>query len=207
MKVPVIFLTAKNMVTSPILLYKSGIKFLADDTATILANRRAPMFNRTWGHFCSHQNTPFRNERMAEPEAVLKGGIVYIASPLFSMYNSEGMRLHRDFIINCINILQPKRMLECNLPSCGRAAVTTQATENRDLIHLMYATPVKRGNVEVIEDIVKLCNIGVSYRTDKRVTAVRLVPEGTELPFTYEDGCLSFTLPVLEMAQIIAVEY
>ncbi|MBP5641091.1 MAG: beta-galactosidase trimerization domain-containing protein [Victivallales bacterium] len=200
-------LTAANMVTSPILLYKSGIKFLADDSATVLAHRRAPMFNRTWGHFCSHQNTPYRNERMEEPEAVRKGSIIYIASPLFSMYNSEGMRLHRDFIINCINLLQPKKMIECNLPSCGRVAITSQEKENRDIIHLMYATPTKRGNVEVIEDIVKLNNVAVSYRVEKQPRAVRLVPEGTELPFTYSDGCISFTLPVLEMAQLIAMEY
>lgn len=98
-------------------------------------------------------------------------------------------------------------MIECNLPSCGRVAITSQEKENRDIIHLMYATPTKRGNVEVIEDIVKLNNVAVSYRVEKQPRAVRLVPEGTELPFTYSDGCISFTLPVLEMAQLIAMEY
>lgn len=196
-----------NMVTSPILLYNSGLLLEPAETTTILAHRRAPMFNRTWGHFSSHKNTPFKKERMTSPAAIQKDGIIYIANPIFSMYDKEGMKLHRDFVINCLNLIYPIPLFKCNLPSCGRVAITRQEKENRDLIHLMYATPTKRGNVEVIEDIIPIANVKVAYKTDRRPKKIYVTPEQNELLFTYVNKTLEFTLPTLDMAQIVAVEY
>jgi len=198
------------MVRTPILLYQSGINVTPDGTGTILAHKWKPMFNRTWGHYTSHRNTP-QECRMAEPEAILKDNVIYISSPFFDMYNTEGMQLHRDFIVNCINILYPYRMIKTNLPSCGRIAVTRQTGDGgettRDMIHVMYAAPVKRGNVEVIEDIVPLHNVKVAYRTERQPKKVYLAPEGNEVIYTFVNNSVEFTLPVLNMAQIVAVEY
>ena len=85
--------------------------------------------------------------------------------------------------------------------------MTWQAAEKRHLLHLLYAAPVKRGAVEVIEDIVPLQDIAVSFRASKQPRRVVLAPEGTEVPFRWQNGVLAFTLPRLVMAQIVAVEY
>ena len=112
--------------------------------------------------------------------------------------------------MNCIERLYPRceGLLSIDgLQSCGRASVTTQSEENRDIIHLMYATPVKRGSVEVIEDIVTIGPVKVRYRSEKEPKTVKLVPENKELAFDYADGFISFTVPSVTMAQMVCVEY
>jgi hypothetical protein len=141
------------------------------------------------------------------PAIIQKGHIIYLAHPLFSMYDAEGMRQHRQVISNCLQRLYSQPLLQAALPSCGRSAVTWQAAENRHLLHLLYAAPIKRGAVEVIEDIVPLHDIAVSFRASQQPRRVVLVPEDKDLPCRWENGLLSFTLPELVMAQIIAVEY
>ena len=200
---------AKGLVTSPFLLYQSGVAAKPDGTGEILADTIAPMFNRTWAHFSSHRNTP-PGEMIATPSAIQKYNLIYIAQPIFSMYNTDGMKLHRDYVMNCIERLYPRReqLLSVDgLQSCGRASVTHQEAENRDIIHLLYATPVKRGCVEVIEDIVTTGKISVRYRCDKEPKSVKLVPENKSLKTTYADGFVEFTVPSVTMAQLVCVEY
>ena len=126
------------------------------------------------------------------------------------MYNSDGMKLHRDYVLNCIERLYPKkeRLLSVDgLQSCGRASVTHQEAEDRDIIHLLYATPVKRGSVEVIEDIVTTGKVSVRYRCDREPKSVKLVPENKALKAKFADGFVEFTVPSITMAQVVCLEY
>ena len=119
------------------------------------------------------------------------------------------MKLHRDYVLNCIERLYPRQkslLAVDGLQSCGRASVTHQEKENRDIIHLLYATPVKRGCVEVIEDIVTTGKISVRYRCDKEPKSVKLVPENKSLKTTYADGFVEFTVPSVTMAQLVCIE-
>lgn len=196
---------SEGMVRSPILLYQSGVKAKVKD-AEVLAHTIQPQFNRTYAHFCSHRNTP-PGGRVAWPAALRKGPVIYLAHPVFSMYNAEGMRQHRQYVINCLRLLYPRPLLKVALPSCGRSGLTWQEAEQRHVIHLLYASPVKRGSVEVIEDIVPLRDIAVSLMTAKRPRRVMLVPENQELPCSWDLGVASFTVPKLTLAQLVAVEY
>ncbi|MBO7091801.1 MAG: hypothetical protein J6W23_08440, partial [Victivallales bacterium] len=89
----------------------------------------------------------------------------------------------------------------------GRTSVTHQEEENRDIIHLLYATPVKRGCVEVIEDIVTTGKITVRYRCETEPKSVKLVPENKALKVKYAQGFVEFTVPNITMAQMVSVEY
>ena len=196
---------ARNLVTSPFLTYRGGMTCRPDQAQT-LASTRAPVFNRTYAHFCSHRNSP-AGKKADWPAAIRHGNIIYLSHPLFSIYHEQGMRLHRDFVLNCLDLLYPDRLLTCSLPSCGRANITWQEQENRHLLHLLYAAPVKRGNVEVIEDIIPLTDVQVTFAVRQPPKTVRLVPEGMRLPFTSSGNRIAFTIPTLNMAQIVAVEY
>ncbi|MDD4538301.1 MAG: beta-galactosidase trimerization domain-containing protein [Lentisphaeria bacterium] len=196
---------SEGMVRSPVLLYQSGIKAKVRD-AEVLAHTIQPQFNRTYAHFCSHRNTP-PGGRVDWPAALQKGRVIYLAHPLFSMYDAEGMRQHRQVVGNCLQRLYAQPLLQAALPSCGRSAVTWQATEKRHVLHFLYAAPVKRGAVEVIEDVVTLQDVAVSFRTSQQPRRVVLAPEGSEVPHRWQNGVLSFTLPKLVMAQLVAVEY
>jgi hypothetical protein len=76
---------------------------------------------------------------------------------------------------------------------------------DRVVLHLMYANPIKRGATEVIEDIVPLRNVKVSLRVERAPTAVYLAPERKGVDFSCGDGRVSFTVPRLEMNQIVVI--
>lgn|GEM_PF-6602992 len=87
-------------------------------------------------------------------------------------------------------------------PRCGKRSFTPGLTG------LLYAVPVKKGQVEVIEDIVPLYDVEVRLRPGRPVKAVRLEPQGVELPFDKDaDGAIRYTVPRLECHQMAVVEF
>ena len=94
--------------------------------------------------------------------------------------------------------------LETTMPDRGVATVMQQ--EGRKIVHLLFAHTTNRGeNTEVIEDIVPLYNINVSVRCDKP-SKVILAPQNEEIDFTYADGKVEFTVPEVNVHQMIAIE-
>jgi hypothetical protein len=71
----------------------------------------------------------------------------------------------------------------------------------------MYAVPIRRGATEVIEDIVTLSDVDVALAVDAEPARVYLAPSREELSFDYSDGKVRFTVPEVEMNQIVAVEF
>ena len=78
---------------------------------------------------------------------------------------------------------------------------------NRLVLHLIYATPIKRGNTEVIEDVVPLHDVRVSMKAVHDVNKVSLAPGGEEIPFEATKGRIHFTLPKLELNQSVVLEH
>lgn len=79
-------------------------------------------------------------------------------------------------------------------------------------MHLLYATPVQRGNLEgkaiqPIQDLVEVNNIPVTLRTEGQVSSVRLVPEGIDVAFEQKNGCLAFIVESLLGHQMVEVAY
>ena len=172
----------------------------------VLAEAWKPYFNRTYGAFCSHRNTPFEGDA-GWPAAIRKGNVIHIAQPIFRVYDDQGMQLHRDLVKNCLDLLYDDPLLQVSLPSCGRATVTRQPRAgNRLIVHLMYANPIKRGDTEVIEDIIPLYGVAVSLKTDRAVSRVSLAPENEDLDFEIANGRVSFTVPKVEMNQLVTIE-
>ena len=58
--------------------------------------------------------------------------------------------------------------------------------------------------IEVIEDIVPLFNVEVSARL--AATRARLVPQGDELPLRRVGDRIEFTVPRLELHQMVALD-
>ena len=61
-------------------------------------------------------------------------------------------------------------------------------------MHLLYATPIKRGSVEVLEDIVPLHDVAARVNLPG-LARVRLIPENKPLPAIRMRTGLSFTIP------------
>ena len=189
---------------APFLCYKAGKQLCLTD-GEVLAETYEPYFSRTYAHYCSHKNTPYKDEPSASPAIVRKGNIIYYAHPLCALYKDMGMQLYRETITKMIRtLISPK--YEVRIPSAGRTALRYQKQEDRYVFHAAYASPIKRGAAEVIEDIVPLYNVPVSIRMEKKPARVKLVPAGTELHFTYENGVLSFVIPCVDCHQAVEIK-
>jgi hypothetical protein len=183
---------ARGLVRSPFLNYEPAVRTTVRDAA-ILAGTVAPYFNRTYRHFCSHANTPPRADA-GYPAAVRKGNILYLAHPVFRQYRQHGLKLHRDLVANALRLLLPTRTVEAVMPSAGRVTLMRKPGTDGLVMHLLYATPIKRGSVEVLEDIVPLHDVAARVNLPG-LARVRLIPENKPLPAIRMRTGLSFTIP------------
>jgi len=178
---------------------------LTDDKAKVIAYSRNPMFNRTPEKFCSHKHTPFEYKDNA-PGAVAGKDGGYIAWNIFSEYAEIGSIILKEIVCKTIDtILGDNKTLATNLPAQG--VVTLMKQDNREILHALYATPTKRGkNVEIIEDLIPIYNTKFTIKTEN-VKSVKLVPENTDINYTYDNGVLSFTIDKFTCNAMVAIEH
>ena len=170
-----------------------------------LGIRENPYFNRTRAHFCSHQHTPNSCEYGGAGMTEGKDGI-YIAWNIFADYAQSGeLHLKQMAIFALDRLLDSAKTLKTNLPAQG--IVTLMKQSDRLICHLLYASPVKRGNgIEVIEDIVPIYNVELAIKTDKKINKVYLAPQKEDIDFTYENGYISVKLDKIECHQMVVFE-
>lgn len=172
---------------------------------TELGARENPYFNRSYKHFCSHQHTPNSGEYGGAGMTEGQDGI-YIAWDIFNDYAVSGeIHLKQITFFALDRLLGERKTLKTNLPAQGVATLMEQ--NSRQICHLLYASPVKRGNgVEIIEDILPVYDVSVSIRTDKNISRVYLAPQMEEIPFTYENGRVTAQIKKLECHQMAVFE-
>lgn len=173
-----------------------------------LAQREASYFNRTVAHFCSHQHAP--NSGVIEGSAVTVGSQgAYLSWKLFSEYATMGSLILRDLFCAAMDtLLGENKTLLTNLPAQGVTTLMDQKGENRLVNHLLYASPVKRGNgIEVIEDILPVYGVECHVNIGKRVKRVYLAPQMEEIPFTQENGAVSYRVEKLQNHQMVVLDY
>jgi hypothetical protein len=196
---------AANLVSSPILVYESGAEVRATD-GRVLADTYEPLFNRTYGRFCSHRNSPPKL-KPSRPAIVRKGNVVYAAQPLFRVYREFGALMHRRLVENCLDLIYPDRLVEVGLPSAGEVCVTKQSSPNRLIVHLLYATPLKRGEVRVVEDVVDLFDVEIGLRSEKAPAGVYTAPDGQALDFTRRGSLTVCRLPKLSLSAMVVFDF
>lgn len=197
-----------DFVLTPFVVYGANLK-LNVTFGTSLGDVYDPYFNRALGHFCSHQHTPNRLDQSGCAAGVIAGSLAAFAHPVFSIYRKNGSVALRQFIAKTVNILlNGKPIVQSNLPSVARVTVTADSENRREIVHLLYAPVVKRGeNVELIEDLIPLTDISLKVRTRHPVRAVRLVPQNVELPFTVEGDQVALSVSRVLCHQMISLEY
>lgn len=173
-----------------------------------LGQRQDPYFNRDIFTFCSHQHTP-NSEVYGGPGMVESTGGIYIAWNMFDDYAVKGSLALKETILYALNrLLENQKTFETDLPAQGVATLQHQQLENRYVNHLLYASPVKRGEqVEIIEDIVPLYDIHVTLRVPETIKRAYLTPQQQEISFQQTDDTIRYTLPKLECHQMVVFEY
>ena len=192
----------KDMGDTGYIMYGNGEKIRC--IGNELGIRENP-YNRTRAHFCSHQHTPNSCEYGGAGMTEGKDGI-YIAWNIFADYAQSGeLHLKQMAIFALDRLLDTAKTLKTNLPAQG--IVTLMKQSDRLICHLLYASPVKRGNgIEVIEDILPIYNVELAIKTDKKINKVYLAPQKEDIDFTYDDGYISVKLDKIECHQMVVFE-
>ena len=174
----------------------------------VLGYVRDSFFNREPEHFCSHKHTPFKTENAAPGIVIGKDG-GYIAWEIFSEYAEVGSFVLKEAVIKTIDeILGDGKSLKTNLPSGAVVTFNDQKEKSRFVLHTLYAAPVVRGkNTQIIEDLMPVYNTEFEIKTDKKIKAIKLVPQNKYILFKQKDGIVNFKIKEFTCNQIVVLKY
>jgi hypothetical protein len=198
---------AEGLVESPFLNYSAALRVKPKAGTEVLARIREPYFSRTIEHYSSHQNTPNKLTDAEHPAVIKNGNVVFIAHDLDKQYKKEGARMQRDLFFNALQLLRTKPLLTTKMPSMGRINLLQQPENKRYVVHLLYASPIQRGTVRVIEDLVPLYNTPVTINLPEKIKSAYLIPSGDKIEMTEKDGKISVVVPEFTCHTAIVFEY
>lgn len=196
----------KSLGKASFVFYSQGQRIELDGGIE-LGKREDPYFNREIFTFCSHQHTP-NSYKYGGAGMVESGNGIYIAWNVFEDYATKGSLSLKETVRYALDRLLGQRRLETNLPAQGVVTLTEQKEQKMYVNHLLYASPVKRGDgVEIIEDVVPIYDVKVSVRIPKNVKRVYLAPQIEEVPFIQIGEIISYSVEKLECHQMVVIEY
>lgn len=197
----------EGLFNSSYVIYSEG-ELTSLTTGTMLAKQENPYFNRTAEHFCSHRHTPNSGEFAGPGMSEGKDGI-YINWQIFQEYAEKGSLILKRIVQFALDrLLSNDITLKTNLGAQGVVTLMEQKDQHRYVNHLLYAVPVKRGaGVEIIEDIVPVYDTAVTLKLPKIIKQIYLAPQEKSIPFTCENGYISFNIPKMECHQMVVLEY
>lgn len=197
---------------TPYVMYSKGyyINIRKDFKGEVRADWVDTYFNRTAEHFCSHAHTPY-DKRLTGPAIVVTDNIGYIGWEIFTEYAQKGSVHLKYAIFDVIDMLLGNdKTVITSLPSQGVVSVFTQNYNGgRRLInHVLYAIPKVRGKgIEIIEDIPAVFNTKVCIKTDKTPSKVYIAPEIKPIPFSYENGRVTYSIPDFTCSTLVIIEF
>ena len=189
---------------APMLCYFPGHRVRGK--GQVLAHLIPPYFSRTYGHFCGHKNTPHDKDAAKLPAVIQNGNVVYLAHDLPRNYFVKGSVYHKRWFMQALNAIFEPDLKVSGLGAQGRIRMIDQIEQNRFCINMTYASPVRRGEAEIIEDIMPIYHIGVQLKTHRKIRAVRLPLTGETLAFL-QNEIVSFTIPELHCHTTVILEY
>lgn len=199
-------------ITDPLFMYEPSEQIELTDGISLGAIHD-PYMDRRPQHFSGHVNAPSRPNPSPFAAGASKGNFTYLAHPIFSCYFRVGAVAMLEIAENAIRMaLGREPVLNAGLPRAGRATIRRQAGQNRDVVHLLYATPILRGNlhnqpIQPIQDLVTLADIAVDVSVDRPIATVMLVPEKQRLAHRQEGDRIAFTVPRLRGHQMVEIQY
>ena len=172
-----------------------------------VAYMQNPYFNRTAEHFCSHAHAP-NNPDETLAGAVVKNNIAYIGWDIFTAYARHGHLCFKElFTAVAEKLMGDDFTAKAEIPDKAVMTYTRQDKESRNIMHLLYSHTTVRGrNTEVIEDTVPLCNVKCTVKCDNP-EKITLVPQGKEIDFEYTNGNAEFTVPEVNIHQMVEIKY
>ena len=113
--------------------------------------------------------------------------------------------MHKRIFMYALNLLEPELAFEINLGAQGR--ITMSKKEDSYVLNMTYASPVKRGCAEIIDDIIPIYNIPVKVNITEKAKRVYSPIENIDYAFTQKDNCVEFTIDKIHCHNVVIVEY
>ena len=192
-------------ITTPFLSYSSA--YITESDGEVLADVYEPFFNRTYGHFCGHKNTPPKPDKASYPALVKKGNVLYFAHPVFDAYNKSGNYALERYIKKGFDAIYDRKLSIDGFPSCGRVRFRKGEKENFFAMHLLYAPPVNRGNVCLLADFPELTKLKITVDVNEKIKAIKTAPEGKKIKFSQKGSKISFVLDKMSLHKLIIFEF
>lgn len=189
----------------PNAIYEPGIALRAAG-ARSLARLTAPFYNRHFdGEHAFMYLPPDRPD--GTDAATLAPQVAHLSFPLGHNYYKHAQVPVKELVRAIIAQLNPKPLLETNgLPSFARAVLNT--TPDAGVVWITAFVPERRGErVDMIEERLSVKNFTVTWRTDKPVKRVRLIPANQELPCTRTGDAVSVSVPEICGYALVVFEY
>lgn len=197
----------ENLPNAPLLSNIPGHRTAVVD-AEVFAEFITPYFSRTYAHFCGHKNTPHDKNSKHYSAIAKKGNIVYLSHSLPKQYFQYGSIYHRNYFMLALNLVYGGGCFRVEgLGSQGRCTMIHQPNEHRYCITAVYASPVRRGKAEIIEDIMPLYHVKFAVKVEETVKKVFLPLTEEELAFTVKDGEVTFTVPEMRCHMTVVIGY
>ena len=111
------------------------------------------------------------------------------------------------YIKKAFDLVYKKNIEFSYYPSCARVRVRKSEKDGFYAVHMLYAPPINRGNVCLLEDFPPLYNTEIKLSVPETVKKVTLVPQDKEIAFSQIDGKVTFTVDKMELHQLIVIEY
>lgn len=170
----------------PVTLYDKGTAVKAI-SADIVADIIAPYFNR---HFDQEHAYLYLPPNKADGTAALtiNAQVAHFSHPIGISYFNHAQVPLRNLLGSVIDKLLPQPLLKVeNLPSYGRATVTTQ--DNRRIVWLTAYVPERRGaKIDMIEEGSIVQNVKLALRTDGlKISKVYTAPDRKPVEFEIKD--------------------
>lgn len=192
-----------DVVASPVLCYTSAHR--VNGPGIVYSQVRQPFFARTYGKFCSHYNTPYSEECAAYPGAVREGNILYVAHEISRLYQQYGSVYHRRYFEWLLRKLYTADCIRVKMPTQGRIHFVKRQEKKQYVLHLTYGSPVRRGDVEIMEDFPSLYNIETELHIPEEVSSIKMIPQNQDIKFTKTESGYCFAVPVLTAHQMLVI--
>lgn len=185
-----------------------------ESTGRSLAQMEQSYFNRTTFEFCSHQHAP--NSSIDNgPGFVVSDNGIYIPWKIFTDFTHFGSLPQREIITYALNLLLGMdKTVTTQLPSQGIVTFMHQLAEDRDILHLLYASPVLRGfspytqkNIEVIEDLLPILDTEVIIKVNRPIKEVYIAPQRKPIDYILLPDGIKLTVSRFTCHQMIVIEY
>ena len=196
-----------DLAVADFVMYGDSFK-IKENGGKVLGCRRDPYFNRDVFSFCSHQHTP-PNLKDAGAGVIQGKDGVYIAWSIFSDYATKGALIAKEVVKYALEtLLGEAKTFKSNMPSGGVVTLMKQPQFNRYVNHLLYASPVKRGNgIEIIEDILPLYNITAEIAVPEPIKKAYDAKTKEAIEFTQNGGNVKFNVDKLDCHKVVVLEY